>query len=96
MVIFDFNTTHAICRVNDAGSVFIPKAIRDRLGVTGGTQVELFYTGNDTYTMRFLLSNRCAVCGSKGELVHIKGKAVCKSCLAGALANSDADAGKED
>ena len=82
MVIFDFNVAHAPCRVNHEGAILIPKAIRDSLGITPGTRVELFRSGADSYTLHFLLSNKCMVCGSKESLVPIGGRAICKKCLA--------------
>lgn len=82
MVIFDFNVEHVVCRVNREGAILVPKAIRDSLGITPGTHVELFRSGADSYTMHFLLSNKCMVCGSKESLVPIGGRAICKKCLA--------------
>lgn len=82
MVIFDFNLDHTVCRVNREGAILIPKAIRDYLGLTPGTLVELFRSGTDSYTLHFILANKCMVCRSKESLVPIGGRAICKKCLA--------------
>ena len=66
--------------VDELGRVVIPKGIRTKTGMTEGTPIEFYVEDGKVILTKF--QNSCVFCGSEDELVEVKERSVCKSCLA--------------
>lgn len=66
--------------IDELGRVVIPAEIRQQLGLTPGSAVDISVTGNSiTVQAQY---NRCALCGGTLELSSFNNsKHLCKQCL---------------
>ncbi len=79
-----------ICRrVDNMGRIVIPQEMRNKLGITHETVIDINLKGNKIELRKSNLS--CSVCGDTGDMLGDTG--VCVSCakkIAAKLAQSDA------
>ena len=69
-----------ICRRVDAlGRVVLAKELRDMLGITPGTSLEIFTEGESIVLRKF--ERGCIFCGEMNGTVEYKEKTICTSCL---------------
>ena len=63
-------------RVDSMGRVVIPQEMRDKLGISHDTLMDISLKGNKIELKKSELS--CAVCGGSSHM--LKGASVCRSC----------------
>ena len=70
--------------VDDLGRIVIPRAIRDKLGISAGDKLMILADSNDSITLKLperALSEPCDICGHpEGAATH-KGKVLCGYCV---------------
>ncbi len=66
-------------QVDSLGRIVLPIEMRNRLEITTGTGVEIFFDG-DSITLKKYQSS-CTFCGEYEDLIEYHGKKVCRSCL---------------
>ncbi|MCQ2551179.1 MAG: AbrB/MazE/SpoVT family DNA-binding domain-containing protein [Clostridia bacterium] len=66
--------------VDNLGRVVLPIELRRNLGITTEDSLEIFV--EDDYIMLKKYEPACIFCGDKQEVVDVKGRLVCKKCIA--------------
>ena len=72
-------STGIVRKVDQLGRIVLPKELRNVLDIPEGTPVEI-YTEGETIILKKYAPD-CLFCGESDDLVNLKGKWVCKSCL---------------
>lgn len=67
-------------KIDELGRIVLPKELRKTLGIEPGTPIEI-YTEDDMIILK-KFENRCVLCGSTADVADVKGKKVCKKCIA--------------
>lgn len=68
-----------IRQIDPQGRLVLPKEIRDRMGIVVGTPLRLSIDGNNVVMK--IASPACFFCGETEDLIDLKEKHVCSSCL---------------
>ncbi len=71
--------TGIIRNLDSLGRLVIPKELRSSLGIREGGEVEIFAEDDQIIVKKFDPS--CTFCGSTEDLMHFRGKLICRSCL---------------
>ena len=73
-------STGIVRNIDELGRLVIPKELREKMDIPSGSSVEIYSEEDKIIIKKFY--NGCALCGGTGELVEIKGKKICRSCIA--------------
>ena len=66
-------------KVDNLGRIVLPKELRNVLDIPEGTPLEIYTEGETIILKKY--APGCLFCGESDDLVNLKGKWVCKSCL---------------
>lgn len=67
-----------IRKIDDLGRIVIPKELRRTLSLEIGDGIEIYTEGEMVLLKKY--APACVFCGEAREVVHYKGKNICKSC----------------
>lgn len=73
-------STGIVRKMDTLGRVVIPIELRRTLGIDVKDSIEIF-VDKDTIILK-KYNPACSFCDNAGDLVHYKGKNICKDCLA--------------
>ncbi len=71
--------TGIVRNLDALGRLVIPKELRSSLGLREGGEVEILAEDGHIILKKFDPS--CTFCGSTEELMHFRGKLICRACL---------------
>jgi AbrB family transcriptional regulator, transcriptional pleiotropic regulator of transition state genes len=66
-------------KVDELGRVVIPIELRRSLKIDEKDPLEIYVAGEKIYLAQY--KPACIFCGSTTDIVHFKGKNICRSCL---------------
>ena len=66
-------------KIDELGRIVIPKDIRRALGVDHNDFLQFFLDGEAIVMKKF--GEQCAICGSSDDLIRVKEKFICESCI---------------
>lgn len=72
--------TGIVRRVDDLGRIVIPMELRRTLGINVRDPLAIFVDGERIVLQKH--ADICAICGSPDNIVQVKGRPVCSSCIA--------------
>lgn len=67
-------------KIDDLGRIVLPIEMRNRLDLSAGDGVEIFFEDDCVVLKKFHES--CLFCGSQDDVIEFHGKRVCTSCIA--------------
>ena len=71
--------TGIVRRIDALGRIVIPVELRRTLGINVHDPLSMRLDGASIVVERYAAS--CAICGSEGEMVTVKDRAVCHDCV---------------
>ena len=72
-------TSGIVRQIDSLGRIVLPIEMRNRLDITPGTGVEIFYENDQIVLKKF--QTTCIFCESRENLVDLGGKKVCARCV---------------
>lgn len=72
-------STGRVVEIDKMGRVNIQKKIRNTIGFTTGTPIEIFIDGQDIVLKKHVLT--CELCGKAGDIREFKGIRICSVCI---------------
>jgi len=66
--------------VGKLGRLGIPEQVREDLGMSSGTEVELYTDGTHLIVQPAGATKRCVLCGSSDDLDAFRGQYICGDC----------------
>ena len=73
-------STGIVRRVDSLGRIVLPIELRNLLNIDPKDSLEIFVEGSTIMLKKY--EPQCTFCDSADEVVHFKGKNVCKKCIA--------------
>lgn len=78
-VVIMMRSTGIVRKVDELGRVVIPIELRRSLKIDEKDPLEIYADGEKIFLAQY--KPACIFCGSTTDVVHFKGKNICKSCL---------------
>ncbi len=73
-------STGIVRRVDSLGRIVLPIELRNLINIDPKDSLEIFVEGSTIMLKKY--EPQCTFCDSGDEVVHFKGKNVCKKCIA--------------
>ncbi len=73
-------STGIVRKIDELGRVVIPIELRRTLGIGEKDALEIYVDGDRIIFKKY--EPACTFCDNASDIVHFKGKNVCKSCVA--------------
>ena len=74
-------STGIVRKVDDLGRIVLPKELRTVLGIVERDLLEIFVDKESVVLQKYSSDHpSCIFCGKLGDIMHFKGRHVCKDC----------------
>lgn len=73
-------STGIVRRIDDLGRIVIPKEIRHTFDISEGDALEIYVDGDRIILKKY--EPACVFCGQANNVTSLKGKKICRECLA--------------